>query len=39
MLSKCWSIRIRRRLQEAGADMHIHTLRGVGYVLSDKVSQ
>jgi len=28
--------RIRRRLQEAGADMHIHTLRGVGYVLSDK---
>jgi DNA-binding response OmpR family regulator len=27
--------RIRRRLQEAGADMHIHTLRGVGYVLSD----
>jgi DNA-binding response OmpR family regulator len=30
--------RIRRRLQEAGADMHIHTLRGVGYVLSDKAS-
>ena len=28
--------RIRRRLQDAGADMHIHTLRGVGYVLSDK---
>jgi DNA-binding response OmpR family regulator len=28
--------RIRRRLQEAGADMYIHTLRGVGYVLSDK---
>jgi DNA-binding response OmpR family regulator len=30
--------RIRRRLQEAGADMHIHTLRGVGYVLSDKAA-
>ena len=30
--------RIRRRLQDAGADMHIHTLRGVGYVLSDKSS-
>jgi DNA-binding response OmpR family regulator len=30
--------RIRRRLQDAGADMHIHTLRGVGYVLSDKVA-
>ena len=28
--------RIRRRLQDAGADLHIHTLRGVGYVLSDK---
>ena len=28
--------RIRRRLQDAGADMHIHTLRGVGYVLSNK---
>lgn len=27
--------RIRRRMQEAGADLHIHTLRGVGYVLSD----
>jgi DNA-binding response OmpR family regulator len=30
--------RIRRRLQEAGADMHIHTLRGVGYVLSAKAT-
>ena len=30
--------RIRRRMQEAGADMYIHTLRGVGYVLSDKAS-
>jgi len=30
--------RIRRRLQDAGADMHIHTLRGVGYVLSDKAA-
>ena len=30
--------RIRRRMQEAGADMHIHTLRGVGYVLSDKAA-
>jgi DNA-binding response OmpR family regulator len=30
--------RIRKRLQEAGADLHIHTLRGVGYVLSDKAS-
>ena len=30
--------RIRRRLQEAGADMHIHTLRGVGYVLSAKAA-
>jgi DNA-binding response OmpR family regulator len=30
--------RIRKRLQEAGADMHIHTLRGVGYVLSDKAA-
>jgi len=30
--------RIRRRLQEAGADMYIHTLRGVGYVLSDKAA-
>jgi DNA-binding response OmpR family regulator len=28
--------RIRRRMHEAGADMYIHTLRGVGYVLSDK---
>jgi hypothetical protein len=25
-------------LQEAGADMHIHTLRGVGYVFSDKAA-
>lgn len=30
--------RIRRRMQEAGADMYIHTLRGVGYVLSDKAA-
>ncbi len=30
--------RIRRRLQDAGADMHIHTLRGVGYVLTDKAA-
>jgi DNA-binding response OmpR family regulator len=30
--------RIRRRLQEAGADMYIHTLRGVGYVFSDKAA-
>jgi DNA-binding response OmpR family regulator len=30
--------RIRRRLQEAGADMYIHTLRGVGYVFSDKTA-
>jgi two-component system response regulator QseB len=31
--------RIRRRMQEAGADMYIHTLRGVGYVLSDKAAR
>jgi DNA-binding response OmpR family regulator len=30
--------RIRRRMQEARADMYIHTLRGVGYVLSDKAA-
>ena len=30
--------RIRRRMKEAGADMYIHTLRGVGYVLSDKAA-
>jgi DNA-binding response OmpR family regulator len=30
--------RIRRRMHEAGADMYIHTLRGVGYVLSDKAA-
>jgi DNA-binding response OmpR family regulator len=30
--------RIRRRMQEAGADMYIHTLRGVGYVLSGKAA-
>ncbi len=30
--------RIRRRLQEGGADMYIHTLRGVGYVFSDKAA-
>ena len=30
--------RICRRMQEAGADMYIHTLRGVGYVLSDKAA-
>jgi DNA-binding response OmpR family regulator len=30
--------RIRRRMQEAAADMYIHTLRGVGYVLSDKAA-
>lgn len=28
--------RIRRRLHVAGADVHIHTLRGVGYVLSKR---
>lgn len=28
--------RLRRKLEDAGADLHIHTLRGVGYILSDK---
>lgn len=27
--------RLRKRLSEAGADVHIHTLRGVGYVLNN----
>jgi len=30
--------RIRKRMQDAGADVYIHTLRGVGYMLSSKVS-
>lgn len=28
--------RLRKRLQAAGADAHIHTLRGIGYLLSDR---
>jgi two-component system response regulator QseB len=28
--------RIRKRMQDAGADVYIHTLRGVGYMLSGK---
>lgn len=28
--------RLRKRLQGAGADVFIHTMRGVGYILSDK---
>ena len=28
--------RLRKRLQTAGADVFIHTMRGVGYILSDK---
>ena len=28
--------RLRRRLKESGTDLQIHTLRGVGYIFSDK---
>lgn len=28
--------RLRKRLQAAGADISIHTMRGIGYILSDK---
>jgi DNA-binding response OmpR family regulator len=28
--------RLRRKLQDAGVDLKIHTLRGVGYIFSDK---
>ena len=30
--------RLRRKIGDAGADRHIHTLRGVGYLFSDKLS-
>ena len=28
--------RLRKRLSKAGADVHVHTLRGVGYLLSEE---
>lgn len=30
--------RLRKKLEDAGADLHIHTLRGVGYVFSAKAT-
>jgi DNA-binding response OmpR family regulator len=28
--------RLRKRMQQAGASVQLHTLRGIGYLLSDK---
>ncbi len=28
--------RLRKRMQQAGATVHVHTLRGIGYLLSDR---